>query len=106
MQNIKTTAELEKILLENNPENILLDVRTSQEFNQGHIQGAVNFDISHPTIVRKIETLEKSKNYIVYCRSGGRSQMASMIMDQKGLKVMNCTFGFMHLRGSQIKTTK
>jgi len=50
--------------------------------------------------------LEKSKNYIVYCRSGGRSQMASMIMDQKGLKVMNCTFGFMHLRGSQIKTTK
>jgi rhodanese-related sulfurtransferase len=106
MQNIKTTAELEKILLENNSENILLDVRTPQEFNQGHIQGAVNFDISHSNIITEMEEMDKSKTYIIYCRSGGRSGMASMIMDQKGLKVMNCTFGFMHLRGSQIKTTK
>ena len=106
MVNITSTQELQKILSENNPQYVLLDVRIPAEFKDGHIESAVNFDISHPAVVKKIEQLETSKTYIVYCLSGGRSQMASLIMNQKGLNVMNCTFGFMDLNRSQIKTTK
>lgn len=96
MQTIQTTEELENKVNHLKLDEVLLDVRTEAEYNQGHIAGAINFDISSPTIMKDIDNLDQFKTYIVYCRSGGRSHLASMIMKQKGLKVINSQVGIMH----------
>lgn len=96
MQSIQTTEELQKRVNNLKSDEVLLDVRTEVEYQQGHIAGAINFDISSPTIMQDIDNLDNSKTYIVYCRSGGRSQLASMIMNQKGIKVINSQVGIIH----------
>jgi phage shock protein E len=96
MQSIQTTEELQKRVNNLKSDEVLLDVRTEAEYQQGHIAGAINFDISSPTIMEDIDNLDNSKTYIVYCRSGGRSQLASMIMKQKGLKAINSNVGILH----------
>ena len=56
----------------------LVDVRTSQEFNAGHIDDAINIDISDPeTFTEKVENLDKEKPIYIYCQMGGRSKKAS-----------------------------
>jgi rhodanese-related sulfurtransferase len=52
---------------------VVLDIRTPQEFNQGRIVGAKNIDFLAPDFEQRIETLDKSKAYLVHCASGGRS---------------------------------
>jgi rhodanese-related sulfurtransferase len=96
MQTIQTTEELQNKISNLAQDEILLDVRTPEEFRQGHISGAINFDISNSNIMQEIVNLDHSKTYILYCRSGGRSQLASMIMQQKGLQVINSSVGIIH----------
>lgn len=96
MQTIQTTEELQKRVNNLKLDEVLLDVRTEAEYQQGHIAGAINFDISNPTIMQDIPKLDSTKTYIVYCRSGGRSQLASMIMNQKGIKAINSNVGILH----------
>ena len=103
MQNIQTPQELKNRLDQKNPGDILLDVRTPEEFSAGHITGSTNFNISTFDIINQIQKLDKTKTYILYCRSGGRSQMAAMIMAKNGLNVINCQFGFMHLDGTDLE---
>ena len=96
MQTIQTIQELQNKVSNILQDEVLLDVRTEAEFQQGHIAGSINFDISNPNIIQEIVNLDHSKIYIVYCRSGGRSKLASIIMQQKGLKVINSSVGIMH----------
>lgn len=96
MKSIQTTEELENKVNHLKLDEVLLDVRTEAEYQQGHIAGAINFDISNPTIMQDIPKLDSTKTYIVYCRSGGRSQLASMIMNQKGIKAINSNIGILH----------
>jgi rhodanese-related sulfurtransferase len=63
---------------------IVLDVRTPGEFAGGFIEGAVNLDIKAADFERKLDSLDKSKDYLVYCAVGGRSSRASDLMRQKG----------------------
>lgn len=65
---------------------IILDVRTAQEFNTGHVIGAQNIDLFLPDFKNQISKLDKSKNYKVYCRSGNRSGQAIKIMQSMGFK--------------------
>lgn len=65
-------------------ELVILDVRTPMEFNQGHIKGAVNIDISQPGFYDKILKLDKSKSYLVYCRTQNRSGVTVNFMKEKG----------------------
>jgi rhodanese-related sulfurtransferase len=103
MDYFKTPQDIKKRLDAKNPNDVLLDVRTPSEFGDGHIQGAINLNIGGLDAILKIQKLDKSKTYILYCRSGGRSKMASMIMAQSGFDIINCQFGFMHLEGSGVK---
>ena len=103
MKSIQTTEELENKVNHLKLDEVLLDVRTEAEYQQGHIAGAINFDISNPTIMQDIPKLDSTKTYIVYCRSGGRSQLASMIMKQKGLKVINSNVGILHWNKSGLE---
>ena len=66
---------------------VILDVRTEDEFNDGYIPGAINIDIyKGQGFIYRVEELDKSKNYYVYCRSGGRSGQACSIMSQLGFE--------------------
>ncbi len=105
MQNIQTPEDLKIRLNQKNSSDVLFDVRTPEEFNAGHIKGAINFNISTLDVINRIKKLDKTKTYILYCRSGGRSQMAAMLMAQNGLNVINCGFGFMHLGGGELEIT-
>lgn len=87
--------------LKNDPNAVLLDVRTEDEFNEGVILGAINMDIyKGQDFINSIEALDKSKNYYVYCRSGGRSGQACSIMNQLGFEnAYNLLGGIMNWEG-------
>ena len=73
----------------------ILDVRTAKEFADGHVAGAVNIDVNQTDFAQKIDELDRSKTYIVYCRSGRRSSKAVSIMASKGFKnLYNVSDGF------------
>lgn len=66
---------------------VLLDVRTEDEWNRGIIPGAQNIDIyKGQGFIYKLEELDKSKNYYVYCAAGARSAQACNIMNQLGFQ--------------------
>ncbi len=66
------------------PNTVVLDVRTPAETAQSKIQGAVEIDFNSPDFAQKVAKLDKSKTYLVYCRSGNRSGKACNIMQQQG----------------------
>lgn len=67
--------------------SVILDVRTPEEFNAGHIEGAILIDyLETENFTKQILTLDKSKNYLLYCRTGKRSLNAAYIMQEKGFK--------------------
>jgi phage shock protein E len=65
---------------------VILDVRTPEEFATGFITGAVNLDFKSAEFAGKLDGLDKSKTYLVYCRAGGRSAKAMTMMKEKGFK--------------------
>jgi phage shock protein E len=65
----------------------IIDVRTPGEISDGFIPGTtLFFDINSDDFDAKIDKLDKSKKYIVYCKSGGRSSRAVETMRGKGFK--------------------
>lgn len=65
----------------------LLDIRTIDEFNAGHIKGAKEIDYYQTqTFSDYLNTLDKSKKYLIYCHTGRRSGLALEIFKQKGFK--------------------
>ena len=63
---------------------ITFDVRTPGEFNEGHIEGAQLIDFQSGNFENEIASLDKSKTYAVYCRSGSRSGEAVKVMRDAG----------------------
>ena len=91
MINLDASKFAEKIA---EPDVVVLDVRTPEEFNSGHIPNAINIDIYSDYFRADISALDKSKSYAVYCRSGKRSVDASSEMDLTGFKsTFNLTGG-------------
>ncbi len=70
----------------NSNQGILLDVRTPQEFAEGHLPGAINIDYRNEGFSAALDTLDKNKQYEVYCRSGRRSAESAEMMSKKGFK--------------------
>lgn len=65
---------------------VVLDVRTPEEAAEVNIPGSVNMNLFAPDFVNKIQQLDPSKTYLVYCRSGARSGQACSMMAQMGFK--------------------
>ncbi len=63
---------------------VIIDVRTQQEYNDGHIPNSILIDIYSPKFPKKIAELDKTKNYYIYCRSGNRSFHAGVFMLSEG----------------------
>lgn len=70
----------------NNPDFVILDVRTPGEFNSGHIQNAINIDYKASDFKDNISNLDKNKTYALYCRSGRRAVASSDIMSELGFQ--------------------
>jgi rhodanese-related sulfurtransferase len=96
-------AQLTKI--KNEKKAIVIDVRTPTEWQEGVIEGTTLFiDFKSSNFEQEIAKLDKSKTYVVYCRSGGRSAGASQVMIDKGFKnVINMEGGIMSWNGKLVK---
>lgn len=76
---------------------MLIDVRSPQEFREGHLDGAIS--IPEYDIKKEIEkiVLDKNKNIVVYCSSGGRSKKAQKTLNKLGYQnVYNVYNGFIN----------
>ena len=80
--------------LRRDPKVVVLDVRTAEEFADGHMQGAINLDIRGGKFAETLAGLDKTKTYLVHCAVGGRSAKACGQMDGlKFEKVLNLSGG-------------
>ena len=68
------------------PDFVILDVRGAEEYNAGHLDGALNIPIKSPDFADRIEALDKSATYLVYCYVGIRSARAMNLMKEKGFE--------------------
>jgi len=77
-----TPQEAFTLIQENqdNPDFIIIDVRTPEEFAEEHIEDAINLDYYSETFQDELDTLDRDTTYLIYCRSGGRSGNALDIM--------------------------
>jgi len=81
---VNITAEEAKQLMDSEEGYIILDVRTQEEYDEGHISGATQ--ISHEEIAEKAEKMltDKDQLILVYCRSGRRSKIAAEALVELG----------------------
>jgi rhodanese-related sulfurtransferase len=83
----KTINQEEFNKLAKDSNTVIIDVRTPGEISEGYIPGAtLFFDYNDANFESNIEKLDKSKGYVVYCRSGGRSSKAAEELSEKGIK--------------------
>lgn len=84
---------------------VILDVRTVDEYSNGHIPSAKNIDVLQSSAFKQqIESLPKNKTYLVYCRSGKRSATALNIMKESGfINVKHLEHGFSGWNGEVAK---
>lgn len=89
-----------KLLQEDN-NSVVLDVRTQEEVDEGIIPNAIHLDIyKGQGFIYELENLDKTKNYYVYCKAGGRSAQACTIMNQLGFQnTYNLIGGFSKWQG-------
>ncbi|MEI2400960.1 rhodanese-like domain-containing protein, partial [Paenibacillus phytohabitans] len=81
-----TAKEVEQFLTEGKTLNII-DVREVDEVATGKIPGAVNIPLG--LVEFRMHELDKTKEYVMVCRSGGRSGRASQFLENQGFKVIN-----------------
>lgn len=75
---------------------VVLDARTAKEFNDGHIDGAVNIDVKRGDFLQQAKaSLPVGKTVAVYCRSGRRSATACGLLSAEGYKCVNLKGGIM-----------
>lgn len=65
---------------------VILDVRTLEEFEGGHITEAINVDFRSGDFQDNLQKLDKEKTYLVYCMGGHRSNQAQLLMDSLAFK--------------------
>jgi rhodanese-related sulfurtransferase len=69
-------------LIDENPDLVIVDVRTVAEFDDGHIDEAINIPVDE--IVDRLDELDKDDELLVYCRTGNRSGRAVGILKDAG----------------------
>ncbi len=98
-KNIKTTFKnissdkLEVLINENDVK--LIDVRRPSEFNNGHIENAINIDYYDGNFSKSFDDLDKSQIIVLYCKSGRRSSKSAVKLVEKGFNnIYNLKGGF------------
>ncbi|MEK3995278.1 rhodanese-like domain-containing protein [Psychrobacillus sp. FSL K6-2365] len=91
-----TAKEVEAFINEVKLLNII-DVREVDEVAEGKIPGAINIPLG--LVEFRMHELDKSKEYIIVCRSGGRSGRATQFLEDQGHKVINMQGGMLSWEG-------
>ena len=74
---------------------VVLDVRTPQEFAEGHIEGAKNIDFTGSEFEKGLQGLDRKVTYLVHCKSGGRSGRSKAVFEKLGFeKILHLSNGF------------
>ncbi len=68
------------------PDIVVLDVRTAKEYKAGHIAGGKNIDFYAADFENRLSALDKAAPYLLHCKSGGRSSKALKLMERLGFK--------------------
>ena len=82
--NLVAIPKFEKMLTKKNI--MLLDVRTPEEVSEGHLDGAININYLGENFSDEIQTLDKKKTYLIYCRTGNKTRKAADMMQKSGFK--------------------
>jgi len=100
------TPKQAQILLQNDENVTLLDVRTIEEFKSGHLRDAKLIPLSE--LEKNLDKLkaDKNKKIIVYCRSGSRSVSASRILEKHGFTPLNVKQGIMGLKDIKMEIVR
>ena len=91
------TAQEVQEYMNNNKDVSIIDVRETEEVKAGKIPGAVNIPLG--LVEFRLADIDKSQEHIMVCRSGGRSGMASNILESRGYKVINMDGGMLDWDG-------
>ncbi|RDV16011.1 rhodanese-like domain-containing protein [Pontibacter diazotrophicus] len=83
---------------------MVVDVRTPEEFADGHLTGAINSDYRGGDFAEEIKTWKKNKVYYLYCASGNRSGKAAELMKEAGFQNIYNIGGFQTLREAGLPT--
>ncbi len=83
-----TPEESYYLILQNrdNDNFIIMDVRTLEEFRQERLAGSINVDFYMADFKAEIDALDENKEYLVYCRTGRRSEYAVELMLERGIR--------------------
>ena len=81
---VNITAEEAKQIMDTEEDYIILDVRTQEEYDQGHIPGAILIPDTEVETKAEEVLVDKDQLLLVYCRSGRRSKLASEILVELG----------------------
>jgi phage shock protein E len=81
-KNVRNVGVEEFDQLRTNKNTVVLDVRTEDEFREGHIPGAINVDYLSADFREQVAKLDKSKTYLVHCAAGVRSAKACNVLDK------------------------
>ncbi len=74
---------------------VLVDVRTPAEYEEGHLEDALNVDFLDAGFTSRMQALDPSQTIYVYCKVGGRSAKAASLLDSLGFKkVVDLTGGY------------
>lgn len=88
------------------PGFVVLDLRTPEEYRQGHIAGAVLLNYYDPGFMQALSSLDKTRHYLVYCRSGNRSAKAvNRIAGMGFAKVYHLADGILAWRAEKLPLT-
>ena len=106
----EVTPEEARALIQDNkdsPNFTIIDVRTPEEYAAGYIEKAINLDYNSETFRIDINKLEKNKTYLIYCRSGRRSERALSIMKELGFReVYNMLGGIIEWEAAGLPVVK
>ena len=107
-KDISVQQAYEKIMNDTeNPNLVIIDVRTPQEYEQVRLQNSILINYRDPNFKIEISKLDKNKTYIVHCRSGKRSGKACEIMQEMGFKeVYNVAGGILQWQEADLPVVK
>lgn len=81
-----TAVHINEFAIDDFKDGVLLDVRTPEEYESGHLQDAINIDFFNEAFESNLLKLDKDTKVYVYCRSGNRSAKTAKLMHQLSFK--------------------
>lgn len=106
-QNFENTDVKGFAALADSADVVILDVRTAEEFSEGHLKGAVLIDQNKSDFLEQVrKQIPKEKTIAIYCRSGRRSANAAQLLAKEGYKPVNLKGGILEWKKESMPVTK